>query len=339
MPLDTQPTSPFGGALVISLDFELHWGVRDHASAHGPYRSILLGAREAVPALLDLFQEYDVAATWAAVGLLFASSREEQLAFAPRIVARYADTRLDPYRESTGRDERDDPLHFAGSLIDRIHRTPRQEVATHTYSHFLCVEQGATADAFREDLDSAVRIAQSKGIALTSIVFPRNQHDPRLDGVLQEHGITCYRGCAASWLYQPAQSSREHLARRALRLLDAHLPITGTQAYPLTSVPDGRGLYNVRAGHLLRPASGAGPHVQMRLSRIIRAMRRAAETRQVFHLWWHPHNFGVRRPEKVAFLRKILDASIPLRKALGFESLTMAEVARRAGPGGERRPT
>jgi hypothetical protein len=35
------------GALVISLDFELHWGVRDKRSV-ASYRENLLGARRAV---------------------------------------------------------------------------------------------------------------------------------------------------------------------------------------------------------------------------------------------------------------------------------------------------
>jgi hypothetical protein len=340
MGVHTEPRSPaFGGGLVVSLDFELHWGVRDHSSAQGPYRPNLLGAREAVPVLLDLFEEYEVAATWATVGLLFASTREEQLAFNPRVVAQYADVRLDPYREPVGNDERDDPVHFAGSLVDRIRRTPRQEVATHTYSHFLCVEQGASEEAYRADLDSAVRIAQSKDIALSSIVFPRNQHNPQFDGALKDYGIRSYRGCATSWLYQPAQSAREHIARRALRLLDAHLPITGTQAYPLTAVPDGLGLWDVRASHFLRPALRSGPHTQMRLSRIIGAMRRAARAQRILHLWWHPHNFGLHCLEKVAFLRTILEAYVQLREQRGFRSMTMQQVARQAGAAAGRQPT
>jgi hypothetical protein len=67
-----------GGALVISLDFELHWGVRDKRSV-ADYRENLLGARRAVPAMLALFAEFGVRATWAIVGLLFAVSRREML--------------------------------------------------------------------------------------------------------------------------------------------------------------------------------------------------------------------------------------------------------------------
>ena len=76
-------TTPAFGALVISLDFELHWGVRDKRPADGPYRENLLGAREAIPRMLDLFEEFGVAATWATVGFLFAKNRREREEFSP----------------------------------------------------------------------------------------------------------------------------------------------------------------------------------------------------------------------------------------------------------------
>ena len=89
--------NPDFGALVISLDFELHWGVRDKCALDGPYRENLLGARRAIPLLLDLFEEFDVAATWATVGFLFARSRREREQFSPAVRPHYADARLDAY--------------------------------------------------------------------------------------------------------------------------------------------------------------------------------------------------------------------------------------------------
>src|SRR5579862_802407 len=66
---------PGYGAFVLSLDFELHWGVRDHEPLNGPYRPNLLGAREAIPRLLEMFKRYEISGTWAIVGFLFAESR------------------------------------------------------------------------------------------------------------------------------------------------------------------------------------------------------------------------------------------------------------------------
>src|SRR5690606_35067847 len=122
---------------------ELHWGVRDHQPPDGPYRPALLGAREAVLRTLDLFARYDVAATWATVGFLFARSRDELRRYTPALRPHYADGRLDPYDEPVGEGEHDDPIHYAPSLIARIRETPRQELATHTFSHYYCGDPGA----------------------------------------------------------------------------------------------------------------------------------------------------------------------------------------------------
>ncbi len=58
------------GALVISLDFELIWGVRDQRTI-ADYGANILGVRRVVPVLLDFFAERNIACTWATVGLLF----------------------------------------------------------------------------------------------------------------------------------------------------------------------------------------------------------------------------------------------------------------------------
>ena len=55
-------------SLVISLDFELMWGVFDTIGAR--YTENLSGALEAVPLLLELFAKNEISATWASVGLL-----------------------------------------------------------------------------------------------------------------------------------------------------------------------------------------------------------------------------------------------------------------------------
>src|SRR5260370_28124836 len=88
---------PDFGALVISLDFELHWGVRDKCAPEGPYRENLLGARKAIPQILDLFEEFDIAATWATVGFLFDESRQAREQSSPAGRPHHAHKPLRPY--------------------------------------------------------------------------------------------------------------------------------------------------------------------------------------------------------------------------------------------------
>src|SRR6516165_1703040 len=62
------------GNFVISLDFELLWGMRDVAT-RASYGANVLGARKAIPAMLDLFHRCSIRATLAIVGLLLCESK------------------------------------------------------------------------------------------------------------------------------------------------------------------------------------------------------------------------------------------------------------------------
>ena len=64
------------GTLIVSLDFELFWGMLDVCPLE-EYEDHVLGGRQAIPRMLRLFREHDIHATWAAVGFLFAENKEE----------------------------------------------------------------------------------------------------------------------------------------------------------------------------------------------------------------------------------------------------------------------
>lgn len=324
------------GALVISLDFELAWGVHDSLGSEGDYRTNLLGARDAVPRMLDLFTEYGVAATWATVGFLFAESRDELAAFSPRERPNYANPRRDPYRIRVGRDERDDPLHFAPSLVRAITATPRQEVGSHTFSHYYCMEPGQTVTSFKADLEAAVSIAAAKGVAVTSLVLPRHQVRADYLPAIADTGFRVHRTNEANRLSRPRATGRDGLVTRAARLVDSYLPLTGPNAVPWPStIPDANGLVDVRESRFLRPVSpGLRPLEPLRVRRITEAMRVAAMRGAICHVWWHPHNFGVHLDQNLENLRAVLVAYAALREAVGFDSLSMREVADTTRPPG-----
>ncbi|MBL8214969.1 MAG: polysaccharide deacetylase family protein [Bryobacterales bacterium] len=325
-------TPPAFGAFVISLDFELHWGVRDTAAPDGPYRNNLLGARKAVPAMLALFRQFDIAATWATVGFLFARNERELRDYSPQLRPTYRNGALDPYKEPLGPDEAHDPLHYAPSLIERIRECPRQEMATHTFSHYYCMEEGQTPEMFRADMKAAVAIAADRGFTLRSIVLPRNQYLPAYGQVLRDCGITIYRGTERHWMYQTgATSSQRTPWRRAARITDNYVDLSGPNATPWSAIQQPDGMWNVPSSRILRPYSQRLARLEpLRLRRIANAMTYAAAHQQIFHLDWHPHNFGVNLEENLAFLRQLLSHYRSLRERYGMQSLSMAEVADRA---------
>ena len=320
------------GTFVVSLDFELHWGVRDRFTVE-QYAANLYGAREVVPRMLERFEACGVRASWATVGMLFCESREELLERMPDRLPEYEDPRLSPYPEvrTLGADEHADPLHFAPSLIRAVAATPGQEVATHTFSHFYCLEPGQTIEDFEADMRAAVDVARDAGVELRSIVFPRNQVNHDYLPVCARLGLVAYRGNPDAWQHHSRPGAHETPLRRAGRLLDAYLPVSGARARPpVRTGPDG--LLDVPADRFFRPYSPRLARLEpKKVGRMLAELSDAARRGAVYHLWWHPHNFGVHQDHHLAQLDAVLARFELLREETGMRSLTMAELAREKG--------
>ena len=56
-------------------------------------------------------------------------------------------------------------------------------------------------------------------------------------------------------------------------------------------------------------------------------MRSAARKKEIYHLWWHPHNFGDHPVENLEDLKNILRHYRDLKRQYGFESLTMKGIS------------
>lgn len=312
------------GTFVVSLDFELHWGVRDHRTV-ADYRDNLLGVRRAIPALLALFSEFGVRATWATVGFLFFETIDELLAAIPAELPHYADRKLDPYAalNEVGRDEAEDPFHFAPTLIRQIQATAGQEIATHTFSHYYAGVPGPSLESFRADIRAAKSAGQRFGVEIKSVVFPRNQVSMPHIRICAEEGLIAYRGVESD----PYVAAGNGRVDRAKRFTDAYVNLAG----PCCGVPrklDSLEIVSVPQSRFLRPCSRRlGLLDTVRLRRIRSSMTFAAENQLLFHLWWHPHNFGVNTDLNVSFLRAILEHYRALRRRFEFQSLSMAEVA------------
>ena len=315
-------------AMVISLDFELHWGVADQV--RGPENSYwkrLQGAREAIPHILEMFEKRCIHATWATVGFIFAHGREDMNFFNPQILPQYLCNSVNNYLIEVGESEREDPVHFAPSLIKEIMDTSGQELASHTYSHYYCDDPGQDMMSFRADLEAAQAIADRDGVRLRTLVFPRNQVKDNYLDILPETGIEVYRGNPISRLYQVSEQKFNKYTYRALRLLDSYFNLTGHHTVKWSDIR-AKKPYNVRYSHFFRPYSRKLRALDfLRLNRVKKGLREAARCGEVYHLWWHPHNFGVNLAENLVALESILDEFSRLWKTHGMRSMTMAEAA------------
>jgi hypothetical protein len=58
-------------------------------------------------------------------------------------------------------------------------------------------------------------------------------------------------------------------------------------------------------------------------------MEKAAQMGEVYHLWWHPHNFGNNPSDCMVELRKILTHFKRMKETYGMESLNMENLGMR----------
>jgi peptidoglycan/xylan/chitin deacetylase (PgdA/CDA1 family) len=310
-------------ALIISLDFELFWGVAD-AQSLASYGRNIEGVWKAIPRMLSLFRRHRIEAIWATVGMLMCRDHAQWRSIRPSLMPGYANSRYSSY--GLGAMAMEHPqMFFARPLVEEILATPGQEVASHTYSHFYCGEQGATPAQLAADLECAAALAAELGLRLDSLVFPRNQDIPSFLPELARAGIRTYRGNPDQALYRDGHMPRGGALGRAARLADSWLPLTG---HHLCQPRQTNGLTDIPASMFLRPRPRyAGALEPLRLARLKRAMTAAAMQDSMFHLWWHPHNFGVDLDRNLAVLEQVLAHFSFLRDAYGMRSLSMRAAA------------
>ncbi|WP_255149584.1 polysaccharide deacetylase family protein [Halorarius halobius] len=256
------------GSVVISVDAELGWGFHDLAKP--PERRVESG-RPGWRALLDLFDEFDVPATWAYVGHLLLEDCDGQ----------HGDYPSGWFTRERGEWSDRPDLRFGRELVKAVRAADADhELGCHTFSH---VEFGdASTELARAEVEASVALANAEDIDLASFVFPRNNVG-HLD-VLAEWGFTCYRG----------ETPVARTDSRLRRLLQATVgdwtpPLVEPRldSYGMVNVPASLYLFSFegRARSLVEPVFG-DPVVRQ----ACRGIDAAADGDGVLHLWLHPNN-------------------------------------------------
>jgi peptidoglycan/xylan/chitin deacetylase (PgdA/CDA1 family) len=326
----TESRMPEKAAFIVSLDLELYWGVRFLHSLDR-CRERLLQVRPAIARILELFEEYDIHATWAGVGLLFFQNRDELLEGLPAVKPDYNPRYFSPYDglPHIGRNEAEDPFHYGPSILRAILDTRHQEIATHTFSHYYCLEDGQTEEAFRSDLEAALRAAAKWKLDLRSLVFPCNQVNANYLELLRRLGIQSYRGAGSHWIYRERKRSEESWLRRGIRLLDAYLNLSGHHTVGIEEIRPGPP-YNFPASRLLRPYWHALRMFEpLRLERISAGLEEAAQKGRIYHLWFHPEDLAMDMEQNLKALKTVLSRYAALRERGRMESVNMGELSAR----------
>ncbi len=311
-------------SFIISLDFELYWGMRDIVSLN-EYKDNLLGVHIAIPKILKLFKEYEIHATWGVVGFLKYNNFDE--IEIPSILPSYLNDNLSPYdyiKKMKGTTDNEIlKMHFAPNLIDKISSTPYQEIATHTYSHYYIDEPEINPSAFKADIEKAIELFARDGYKIKSLILPRNHTHKKSLQILKHTEIKRYRGNPTHWTYRDGESNKG-IFLRVYRLIDTYINLSG---YHHSSVTKNNQLIELKSSIFLRPYSNRLKYLEpLKIKRIKDAMSSAVKENKNFHLWWHPHNFGVNLNQNLKNLEKILTHYSYLQKHYGMKSLNMQEL-------------
>ena len=317
------------GIFLISLDFELHWGCFENMSLDESRQLYFQNTIKAIPEMLKIFSAAGVHVTWAVVGMLYRPDKVTWENNKPGLLPTFINPRVSAYEwiAQHGFFSDKDPFHFAPELVDLIGSTSNQEIATHTYAHYFCLEKGQTPAQFRADIEMACKVALEHGTTIRSLVFPRNQFNREYLSICADAGITSIRSSPDVWYWAPATGST--FMKKLFRAGDAYLKFQPIKMVYLKDIDTDHGLpLSLPATRLYRPWKPGQPiQNKLKMRRILNEMTIAAKKKAYCHLWWHPHNFGDNPRECLNELEQIVSHYQSLNKKYAFQSLTMNETA------------
>jgi peptidoglycan/xylan/chitin deacetylase (PgdA/CDA1 family) len=315
------------GVFTLSLDTEMAWGFNHLPPSLHPEHQFQ-DVRRIVERLLKLMEQYEIQTTWAVVGHLFLEQcREEEGCKHPEIVPpRYSWLARDWLEPDPCSDVEQAPFRYGPDIIDMIMNCPvPQEVGCHNFSHAIVGDPGCPRESFESELQACRNLAAHKQIELKSFVYPKNSVG-HVD-VLPEHGFTSYRGRQPCWF----EGYPWHLWRIAHKV-DAFFPVPPPVVYPSYS----NGIWNIPASAYYvdrdKRWSKCLP-IWMRVWKAKQGLRRAAQRRGIYHLWFHPYNMAGDMEGLFHGLEQIFIAVDKLRYQGVLENLTMGQLAERLSAG------
>ena len=321
---NTAPKKNETGGLVITLDFELLWGIFDKVN-HLDKLEYFKATRLVIPKILNLFNKYNIRCTWAVVGMLFNESWEEWDSNIPSEIPGYHNPKLSAYDYGNSiKSKETEILCFAPNLIRQIQETKGQEIGTHTYSHYYCLEPGQTLISFKADLLKAIELGGKKSIKTKSLVFPRNQYNTDYLAVCDELGLKNVRSNPENWYWNNTQESG--LLEKMFRTGDAYAGPKDKSYLQDNINYVTENIKSQKASRLLRPFTNNRFQEKLKLTRIKAEILKAAKSKEIYHLWWHPHNFGYNPDENLQTLEEVLKYFKTCENKYGFTTNTMDEL-------------
>lgn len=247
------------------MDCELAWGL---AHRDPPVERVQLmqddssNVRDAYQTLVDLYDTYEVPATWAFVGHLFYSDCGPAAHIdSPNI------SRVDPFSTRN-----ESPLYYGDDVIQSvIDAEVDHDIGGHAFSHaeFTQIEESIA----RAELEAMVSAADEWGVDIESFVYPMNSVAHK--HLLSEFGIKVYRNNTVGSNY---------ILRRGIRPM-----LTGDPDFwsipPVTPTRETGELIMIDSSRLLHEERFCYLH-PIRLRRTFNRM----DDGEIAHFAFHPHD-------------------------------------------------
>lgn len=317
------------GYFAISLDFELLWGLAGWTVEEiKRYQPRAEGAVGALRRIVELLSKYGMKCSIAHVGAMDYHSVEELLRDSDGIRPSYANPLFSSYESLLPTIGRDFParLFFCPDVLEWLRGCDNVELCSHTFSHYYCLEAGQSPQEFETDVRRATEDARRKGKPFRTIIFPRNQVSSEYLKICECYGLTHYRGNFENFLYRSETTPSRFDMRRVFRLLDTYVNLSGSNTY-VPEMACGGALRNVPGSRFLRPYMPALSWLEpLKVRRIMKSMEHAAHCGEIYHLWWHPHNFGLHTDENLQQLEQICRHFQTLRQRYQMESAFIGEL-------------
>lgn len=310
------------GDFTISLDFELLWGLAGWTEKQiEDYSPRVKNSVEALKKILEVLSNHDIKVTIGYVGAMKFSNSDDLISFAGDFRPNYQNPIFSSYNSILPLiDKYDKKLFFCSDFLNELAKDSQIELASHTFSHFYCLENGVMKRDFEKDLKLMNKLDND----LKTIIFPRNQISVEMLELCSKYGFTHFRGKLNHFLYDSAKTSNRYSIKGALRLIDTYIPYSGNQNFK--GINAYGGLLSVPESSFLRPYSPILSFFdKFKVEKIKKMMSNAAKYGCSYHLWWHPHNFGLNMKENLFVLSSICEHYTFLNKKYGMESKFISE--------------
>ena len=293
---------------IISLDTELLWGY----VAYPSHKVVDLLKRDdkkvrgCVDFLLNLFEKYNIPATWAVVGHLFLDHCECEEGIPHKGMPRFKD---DWYSFDPCTNIQKDPLYYGRDIVEKILSSRiKHEIGYHSFSHVVFSE--CSQEVAEAEIKEGIKLAKNFGITLKSFVFPENKIG-HID-ILKKYGFKIYRGENGCRKYDPSQNILVRKFNGGINKIVA----------PPVEPKWKDGIWEIRSSmYFCDP--------QIKFSVLLRAklgLYRAIRSKKVFHIFLHPHDL-LWYPSLKTDLDKFLGIVARKRNEGKIEVMTMGEFA------------